>query len=326
MMEEQQRQLLLNPVIQSPVASTERPNPWGQKSKSGSVQPRYKLPPPPHPIQDILSSPAASQPSKPRSLEEIMAEESRLSKKSPLQLPPGSAPTMKSPPWSTPAARVAVAPVSTTESAASASAAASPGHSLGDFIERQPPMISSPRPTGWASPNPKASSVPVKAPSSPAVSFREIQEQEQDFKAKQDLTYGENGKWFIGRRERAGSFKEIQSETAKQTEERLFVEEQIRIEKQIYEELAAQQQANEKVAAQKRPGNSNKKRSKSKNKKSTENAGQTEHAARSEGVKPKTRSRRHTASKNGSQLSGDKDSEHRETPQGQLKSPPSSDV
>ena len=84
--------------------------------------------------------------------------------------------------------------------------------------------------------------------------------QEQDFKLKQDQTFGSpnsNNKWFIEQRERAGSFKEIQGETAKEVEQRLLIEEQKSIEKQIYDDIAAASAAavNVKKSKKKNPDN-----------------------------------------------------------------------
>jgi hypothetical protein len=109
-------------------------------------------------------------------------------------------------------------------------------YSLGDFLKPAPrPVIAAAtRPIGWTSPKAKAPQASLSG-----VSFIDIQQQEHEFKTKQDQTYGDDSKWFIERRERAGSFKEIESETAKELEERLFIEEQLRIENEIQKELAA---------------------------------------------------------------------------------------
>jgi hypothetical protein len=111
--------------------------------------------------------------------------------------------------------------------------------SLADFI---PPPKQTPQvPVVTTSKSAVAWITPKKDVTS-SVSLKEIQVQEQDFKMKQDQTFGtpnSNNKWFIEQRERAGSFKDIQGETAKEEEERLFIEEQKRIEKQIYDDIAA---------------------------------------------------------------------------------------
>jgi alpha-tubulin suppressor-like RCC1 family protein len=90
---------------------------WSNKGRSRAVQPKYKLPPPPHfPSQEIVDNQAVQQPrtSTVKSFREILEEEERKSVQpaqhnlvksalasGPLQLPPGSAPVMKSPPWAT---------------------------------------------------------------------------------------------------------------------------------------------------------------------------------------------------------------------------------
>jgi hypothetical protein len=127
-------------------------------------------------------------------------------------------------------------------------------YSLGDFLkpEPRPATAAASRPVGWTS--------PMKEPpqaSLSGVSFRDIQQQEHAFKTKQDLSFADNSKWFIERRERAGSFKDIESETAKELEERLFIEEQLRIEKEIQKELAAKK-AHEESKTRKRSNKTSK--------------------------------------------------------------------
>jgi len=303
-MEEQQRQLLFSPVVtESAPADAEKISPWGQKHKGGSAQPpRYTLPPPPHPIHDDGPSPSllTAKP-KPKSLQEIMAEESRMLKKAPFQLPAGSAPAMKSPPWATASARLSVIPISST--ASTAPTTPSGKHSLGDFINERPtPKASLPKPVGWASPKTTPSPSKALTPVSPALSFREIQEQEQDFKTKQDKNYAEGGKWFIERRERAGSFREIQSETVQETEEQRFVEEQIEIEKQIYEQLAAQKAAEDSKSQKKGQGTTRKKNSrktKPKNSATRENAASSAIAPNVDDAKPKPRPKKRPSKKPG---------------------------
>ena len=102
-----------------------------------------------------------------------------------------------------------------------------------------------------ASPKAVVKKAPVEVAS--RVSLRDIQQQEQDFNGKQEQAHDPNTKWFVERRERAGSFMEIQNETVKQTEDRLFIEEQVQIEKQILQEVAAAKKATEKPKAKPRP-------------------------------------------------------------------------
>lgn len=216
--------------------------------------PRYRLPEPPH---DVPSSLAPAH-QKPTSLRAIMEEQSgkkphvpmprfmppppqqaKLATQDslpPLSLPPGSAPPLTSPPWE----------------AAPFVAAYSPsgfngGYSLGDFltpqkaseIEEVDPAPQSLNQSPWSPPN--------LAGNSTSRSFRAIQEEERDFKSREDITFSgsqvsssASSKWFISeRRERAGSFTEIQRHEIEVRNERLLIEEQVRIEQQIQEELAA---------------------------------------------------------------------------------------
>ena len=93
--------------------------------------------------------------------------------------------------------------------------------SFGDFLKA---------PTTPLNNKTRAASAPWSSPAAPAkspgratyvpstqepcsVSFQAIQKQEADFKDVQDHSYKDNGKWFIERRERAGSLTAIQ-ETA----------------------------------------------------------------------------------------------------------------
>jgi inhibitor of Bruton tyrosine kinase len=273
MVEEQRRNMLLQ--SEGPVANVHHvKSPWGQKDVT--VNPKYTLPPPPLPIADTLASPRSTAVKK--SLRDIMAEEARqtsvASKPSPmlnkcmLQLPPGSAPPLKSPPWATAKSDKVVlqlppgsapplkSPPWATARAVEALPARVPsptaqhaGLMLGDFIDQKPaPRVvpaSTPRPSvGWVTPK-------AKAPSE-ELSFLAIQQQELEFKSKEDQTFSPNGKWFIGRRERAGSLKEIQCETFKQTEEEQLIQEQIAIEKQILEDLARKQASNPQTTPKRR--------------------------------------------------------------------------
>lgn len=256
MMEQRQKQLLASGQVVAP-ASTKVYSPW--KAEKASTQPRFKLPPPPHPLPESVASPAGKMSSNAKNLRDIMAEESKNTKapvkakpsppksmKTALQLPKGSAPPMQSPPWALPVAATPVAPPAATPKAA---------YSLGDFLKPKPRAVKTGH-VGWTSP--KAS----PAQSSPsAASLVDIQLQEHDFKTKQDQTYSDNGSWFIERRERAGSFKEIQTDTAAQLEERRFIEEQIRIEQEIQHEFAAGK-AKEEAAARGRPNKGKSKKTK----------------------------------------------------------------
>jgi hypothetical protein len=92
------------------------------------------------------------------------------------------------------------------------------------------------------------------AASSPqALSFRDIQDQEMDFKLRQDKAVGlgvdrGNRKWFVEQRERAASIHDIQRSDEEERQRRLFVEDQFRIEKQIQEEIEARKWTEKKEA------------------------------------------------------------------------------
>jgi hypothetical protein len=86
-----------------------------------------------------------------------------------------------------------------------------------------------------------------------SVTLRDIQDQEMSLKVKQDRSILSGGRWFVQQRDRAGSFKDIQHETERLSEEQRFIEEQINIEKQIYEEIAARKAAQNRTSQGKKP-------------------------------------------------------------------------
>lgn len=240
---EDQRRALLMLSMAHPVASLVEPvhSPWGKATS----KPKYSLPPPPHPIVDIVTQPLPRK----KNLLDIMEEESRQAsvllvpsmepKKLLLQLPPGSAPPLKSPPWVKSTYASSIPTSSPVQSQASCPFA--PQNSpflLGDFIKQQSPSreVTITRPSlGWSSPRPTFQMEER--------SFREIQEQELDFETKKDQSFSPNGKWFIERRERAGSLTNIQCETYKTDEKQRLVDEQIAIERQIEIETEARKNA-----------------------------------------------------------------------------------
>jgi hypothetical protein len=71
-------------------------------------------------------------------------------------------------------------------------------------------------------------------------------------KTKQVPSCGENGRWYIERRERADSLTEIQAKEARENEFRRFVEEQREIEKSMMHELVTSKEADNKNPARKR--------------------------------------------------------------------------
>jgi len=298
MMAERQRQQMSGQAVIYPPKKATVYSRWSVEKII--TQPRYKLPPPPHPLPEGVDSGVACRPSDTKNLREIMAEESKQvesivksspfkSKKTTLRLPKGSAPPLQSPPWASPVARVAATAAPSHWAAQSDQPKGA--YSLGDFIKPAHSTVK-PGPIRWAAPPAKVSAAQT-SPS--ALSLRDIQQQEHEFKTqKQDQTFGDNSKWFIERRERAGSFKEIQTETAKQLEERLFIEEQIRIEKEINNELAAQK-VKEEVAG---PSRSNKKPKKRKPKAQTESKRIAADKDKRDHPKPKPRHRNNSSGGN----------------------------
>jgi alpha-tubulin suppressor-like RCC1 family protein len=262
MVEEQHRLVLLQPTANLPsrVDKQVARCAWGQ-----TTSPKYTLPPPPHPVVDEVNP---SSPSPKMTLEAIMAEEEHKARTNAtsaapgrgfvLQLPKGCPATLKSPPWEaarkatntallvpSPPQKSSIRLKSPDTPIASAETSATPRsvYSLGDFLTQPKPVtVTVPSPTvAWTTPS--------KAVKFPSVSLREIQSEEQDFKTKQDVTFGAttNNKWFIEKRERAGSLKDIQSDTVQEEASRMLVEEQRRIEQQIYDEIAARNAAEAKL-------------------------------------------------------------------------------
>ena len=327
-MEERHRQQLQ--AMSNPKKSRQPPptplSAWSKKKENPttSAKPKYKLPSPPNQAQEIVEK-------KSKSLQEIMAEEERVagtrvkapaSSFGPLQLPPGSAPSMKSPPWASkqlvtpkkvaasppppwlsasPKTTPLQLPKGTPPSMSSPPWASKPikaivaspstvfpvlgspqvqraTTALGDFLRKAPttplnvrsPSSSAP----WSAAAPsvnrpgfgKTPLVPKqKASPNAAINFTKIQKQEVDFKNVQDQTFQDNGKWFIERRERAGSLATIQQAEDKAREEQLMIEEQMRIEADIMRELALQKKKEE--AKKKRQQQKAKKKQANKNSK-----------------------------------------------------------
>mmetsp|Transcript_11042 Transcript_11042/g.24623 ORF Transcript_11042/g.24623 Transcript_11042/m.24623 type:complete len:1461 (+) Transcript_11042:338-4720(+) len=270
-------------------------SPWNHEPHSPAHQPNYKLPPPPH---EVPSSLASSTLPKPTSLLEIMENETR---KSPAKPAPKSG-TMAFAPktttvlpkktagskWASPSASkplksVAPAPAGwsslkveslpTLDSPPWAAASATPAvtqataqprnvnFSLNDFMAPPPSKAASPsksKPTRvWTTSN--------RSPAS--ANFASIQDEELEFKGKQDPACNEQGKWFIQQRQRAGSLKEIQKSAEQERQERLFVEEQFRIEQMILAE--SEKKKEEEGAGQEKKRLPNRKKKNARRKKNT---------------------------------------------------------
>jgi hypothetical protein len=131
-----------------------------------------------------------------------------------------------------------------------------PPVALGDFFAPRPaPARAAPaRRAGEEQPawGGARSAAPAAAATAQAPSFRDIQDQESDFKLRRDKAAGLGGgsrrKWFVEQRERAASIHDIQRSDEEERERREFVEDQFRIERQIREEVDARKRAEEEEA------------------------------------------------------------------------------
>ena len=245
-LEDRRRQMLLSKddVLPppSPKASAKKAA-W--KKPTETVQPRYRLPPPPHfPALGEAAAVTASPPTKPARaawnkpgtalpLKSVPAVPA-ASRSSNL-LSPGDIPALASPPWASPAARV---PPARSSSRADESKKT---YSLGDFLHTpSPPVEKKPSVSPWSA-SPKASKQ-----ASP--SFMDIQEQEEAMRSKEPSRV--EGKWYVDQRVRASSISAIQEAEKKNREHELFVEEQKRIEAEIMRE---RQQAKSRKPRKRRP-------------------------------------------------------------------------
>lgn len=237
------------PLPVQPVAK----NAWGI---SNSPQPKYKLPPPPHPVVAQVSTPINGPPKN----HNVSTQRHKLSPStdfpciareqvSKQKVSKSSNPTIAS-------------PSSVVKTSASPTLNRSPFHlhpapnrtqaplpsnqrntvSIGDFLAPKEPATSTPKKgpaKSWTSP------IEVtKVVSSKPKTLAEIQAEEVDFKAREDRAYkagdGRESSWFIERRERADSLHAIQEAAARERETQLMIQEQFAIEAQIQAELAAQ--------------------------------------------------------------------------------------
>jgi hypothetical protein len=247
MLEEKKRQMLLSDNSPPASDSIEKKNPW---AKQTSVQPRYKLAPPPHfpSLEEaaIKTPPAQVTKSswgKPSAVvsteaglfagcEKILGqgERKKTSKTGSTNfLNPGHIPPLKSPPWAVAQVLVARSPLTPQDCRKT--------YSLEDFLHSRSTPVQKPAAAPWSS-SPKTS---AKKPTPDAKSFLDIQQEEEAFRNEQHCPVG--GKWFIERNERAGSISAIQEAEEKDREFRLFVEEQKRVEEQIEREIQERNKA-----------------------------------------------------------------------------------
>jgi hypothetical protein len=134
--------------------------------------------------------------------------------------------------------------------------------SLGDFVspsDQKTPRSSATAAAPWLSP------AAQNSPSSK--SLMEIQAEEANLKQRQDKSSGSSGgQWFVERRERASSLLEIQNGARQEEEERLLIEEQFKIEAQIMEEnrKIQDEKAKSKPPGKRRPRNNQRREDRSK--------------------------------------------------------------
>ena len=132
----------------------------------------------------------------------------------PVMLPPNTPPPMKA--WSPAPHYTEAQPARRQRS-----------QSLGDFLKPSTPK---------APPQNRTTATPWSSPSGThSVAFAQIQEEALAQKSvRNDPVVG---KWYVQERARAGSFHNIQEETAKEREHQRLVAEQLMIEKQIQQDL-----------------------------------------------------------------------------------------
>jgi hypothetical protein len=258
-MEQHQLEQVKTATVATPPSVKKAKNAWGVPS----IQPKYKLPPPPYPAvtqvtpgsakrnaqktdsstvstatpRTLITSPAAKFRKKLR--EE--AAKVKSPKEKPTTQSPGCPVWASPPPGSTRCVPLSLyAAPDLTPPPSAVDGAHRNSYSLADFLAPKPtpsPKVKVVAP--WSS---RQSSAPANSKS-----LAQIQAEEVDFKMRQDKSYEQGGgNWFIERKERADSLREIELSAEKEREERLLIEEQLRIEAQIRKDLALQREKEKK--------------------------------------------------------------------------------
>mmetsp|Transcript_11966 Transcript_11966/g.16736 ORF Transcript_11966/g.16736 Transcript_11966/m.16736 type:complete len:331 (+) Transcript_11966:3-995(+) len=268
-------------------------NPWQKRDVSGktpSVEPKYKLPSPPtfpspkvaaRPSQNtnaiagtpktFVASPTqkkSGSSKKSSSFRSILDEEARTASRpkkttkqnlaaAPMQSPPwmcNMKPVSSLPPYQSADSRELSLgkPISSSQHADSATKKT---YSLGDFLASPTAKKADTGPVGWSSP--LAAKIDSQTSAAAQRSFLDIQQEEEEFRSKQDTPCKVEGRWYIERRERAGSMSKIQQEEVHEREMELLVAEQKRIEEQI---MLERQQQEKKNAPKKKSGPNNRKK------------------------------------------------------------------
>lgn len=255
-MEQNLRDEMKNPSKNASSSKLVRRNVWG----TSSTPPKFKLPPPPHPVVPQVITPLSNKgltcelkiDTKKEdqavtitsllppvsNFEDILNKSKQVRKvSSQSSKNPGVTPIWDSSPDSSrcvPLSLYASPDVTATGNRGSLS--------LGDFLS---PSRQNPPPSSKTALAPWLTPVSAKCPSSR--SLMEIQAEEANLKSREDKSSGSvGGQWFVERRERASSLLEIQEGARQEQEERLLIAEQFEIEAQIMEENRKLKEENEK--------------------------------------------------------------------------------
>ena len=270
-LEDKRRQMMLSSRPSVP-PTIEKKSPWDKPAQT--VQPRYRLPPPPHfpSLEEATSmaSPAQSPKAtwkKPSTRSKKAAPTTTglvgsvqtqqngnlMSPTVPTptkHLSPGRIPALASPPWASPVAQVPVASASLTMHT-SIHDESKNAYSLGDFIYSPSTPVEKAVSAPWSMPQKAAVSKVTQS----FKSFAEIQQEEEEIRNKEQIRV--EGKWYIDQRVRAGSISAIQQAEEKDREHRLFVEEQKQIEAEIERERRqAQRRSRNRKPRKKKKGDS----------------------------------------------------------------------
>lgn len=301
------REQLKVPATIPTFVKTTPKNAWGVPS---TPQPKFKLPPPPHPVVSQVVTPVPARSMLPSLTPNVLPSPTpvavpslvRAKGKTPLAkslFPTATSPVCakntRSPVVNNAPFHLHPSPVLTIPHAP---AGQRKSYALADFIAPHPhstPTTKTAQPTAaWTSPV-AATSVDQYVVK-PKKSLAEIQAEEVDFKAREDRAFKSDGKessWFIERRERADSLHAIQQAAEIERETELLIQEQLEIEAQIQREIAAQrakegQQSKKVVPKEDRP---------KKNRRNGTTRGGTTERTNQETAKPTSKSRKNQSSK-----------------------------
>ena len=248
MMEEKRKKIFTADSTTPPQIVVTKSSPWGKSS----LEPRYTLSPPPLGGESAVKTPltyttiTSSSKQQPivgsADFRSILAEEEKkkstslkstiVSKqKTKALLSPESIPVLKDVPWSiAPNVRVTTLPMTSVSQAKS--------YPLIEFA--LPPRITTPKTTGtsvavpWATCQDIRTSTVLASSLGHGKSLLQIQQEETEYQSRnKSRNETKDGKWFIQRTERAGSFSAIQEAEVRDREMDLLIEEQKRIESEI---------------------------------------------------------------------------------------------